>query len=47
MPYFEVGKSRRYADRRVGLSIAFLFMALCWFPTGWVRQSFVWKVHRN
>ena len=27
MPYFEVGKSRRYADRRVGLSIAFLFMA--------------------
>ncbi|MCA9935840.1 MAG: cytochrome b N-terminal domain-containing protein, partial [Anaerolineales bacterium] len=27
MPYFEVGKSRRYADRRVGLSVAFLFMA--------------------
>ncbi|MBE2197565.1 MAG: cytochrome bc complex cytochrome b subunit [Anaerolinea sp.] len=27
MPYFEIGKSRRYADRRVGLSVAFLFMA--------------------
>lgn len=27
MPYFEVGKSRRYADRRVGLSIASLFFA--------------------
>ncbi|MCA9978262.1 MAG: cytochrome bc complex cytochrome b subunit, partial [Anaerolineales bacterium] len=27
MPYFEVGKSRRYVDRRVGLSVAFLFMA--------------------
>jgi len=27
MPYFEVGKSRRYADRRLGLSIAMLFMA--------------------
>ncbi len=27
MPYFEVGKSRRYADRRLGLSVAFLFMA--------------------
>ncbi len=27
MPYFEVGKSRRYADRRVGLSVSFLFMA--------------------
>lgn len=27
MPYFEVGKSRRYADRRVGLSVAFIFMA--------------------
>ncbi len=27
MPYFEVGKSRRYADRRVGLSIAMLFIA--------------------
>ena len=27
MPYFEVGKSRRYADRRVGLSVALLFMA--------------------
>lgn len=30
MPYFEVGKSRRYADRRVGLSIAMLFIALMW-----------------
>lgn len=28
MPYIEVGKSRRYADRRVGLSVAFLFIAL-------------------
>ncbi len=27
MPYFEIGKSRRYADRRVGLSVSFLFMA--------------------
>jgi len=27
MPYFEVGKSRRYADRRVGLSVAMLFIA--------------------
>lgn len=27
MPYFEVGESRRYADRRVGLSVAFVFMA--------------------
>lgn len=27
MPYFEVGKSRRYADRRVGLSISMLFIA--------------------
>jgi hypothetical protein len=27
-PYIEVGKSRRYADRRVGLTVAFLFMAL-------------------
>ncbi len=27
MPYFEVGKSRRYADRRLGLSVSFLFMA--------------------
>jgi ubiquinol-cytochrome c reductase cytochrome b subunit len=30
MPYFEVGKSRRYADRRVGLSVAMLFVALMW-----------------
>jgi quinol-cytochrome oxidoreductase complex cytochrome b subunit len=28
MPYFEVGKSRRYADRRVGLTVAFLFIAV-------------------
>ncbi|MBX3055357.1 MAG: cytochrome bc complex cytochrome b subunit [Anaerolineae bacterium] len=27
MPYFEVGKSRRYADRRLGLSVSFLFIA--------------------
>ena len=27
MPYFEVGKSRRYADRRVGLTVASLFFA--------------------
>lgn len=27
MPYFEVGRSRRYADRRLGLSIAMLFIA--------------------
>ena len=27
MPYIEVGKSRRYADRRVGLSISMLFIA--------------------
>ena len=31
MPYFEVGKSRRYADRRVGLSVAFLFMTVMLF----------------
>ena len=28
MPYFEVGKSRRYADRRVGLSVSMIFIAL-------------------
>ncbi len=27
MPYIEVGKSRRYADRRVGLSVSMLFIA--------------------
>ncbi|HMT20833.1 MAG TPA: hypothetical protein PKE20_06230, partial [Promineifilum sp.] len=27
MPYIEVGKSRRYADRRVGLTVAMLFIA--------------------
>jgi len=27
MPYVEVGKSRRYADRRLGLSVAMLFIA--------------------
>ncbi len=27
MPYFEVGKSRRYADRRVGISVSMLFIA--------------------
>ena len=30
MPYIEVGKSRRYADRRVGLSVAMLFIAFMW-----------------
>lgn len=28
MPYFEVGKSRRYSDRRVGLSVAMFFIAI-------------------
>jgi hypothetical protein len=28
MPYFEVGKSRRYADRRVGLTVSMLFIAV-------------------
>jgi hypothetical protein len=27
MPYIEVGKSRRYADRRVGLTVSMLFIA--------------------
>jgi quinol-cytochrome oxidoreductase complex cytochrome b subunit len=27
MPYFEVGKSRRYADRRLGISISMIFIA--------------------
>jgi quinol-cytochrome oxidoreductase complex cytochrome b subunit len=27
MPYFEVGKSRRYADRRVGITVSMLFIA--------------------
>jgi ubiquinol-cytochrome c reductase cytochrome b subunit len=27
MPYFEVGKSRRYADRRLGLSVSMFFIA--------------------
>ncbi len=27
MPYFEVGNSRRYADRRVGISVSMLFIA--------------------
>ncbi|MCA9872432.1 MAG: cytochrome bc complex cytochrome b subunit, partial [Anaerolineales bacterium] len=35
MPYFEVGKSRRYADRRVGLSVAMLFMAFM-FVSNWM-----------
>lgn len=30
MPYFEVGKSRRFADRRVGLTVAMLFIAFMW-----------------
>lgn len=28
MPYFEVGTSRRYADRRLGISVSMLFIAL-------------------
>ncbi len=28
MPYFEVGKSRRYADRRIGISVSMVFIAL-------------------
>ena len=28
MPYIEVGKSRRYADRRIGLSVSMIFIAL-------------------
>jgi hypothetical protein len=28
MPYIEVGKSRRYADRRVGLTVASVFIAI-------------------
>jgi hypothetical protein len=35
MPYIEVGKSRRYADRRVGLSVAMLFMAAM-LVTNWM-----------
>ena len=27
MPYFEVGKSRRYADRRIGISVSMVFIA--------------------
>ncbi len=27
MPYIEIGKSRRYADRRIGLSVTMLFIA--------------------
>lgn len=30
MPYMEVGRSRRYADRRAGLSVSMLFIALMW-----------------
>jgi hypothetical protein len=30
MPYIEVGKSRRYADRRVGLTVAMVFIAFMW-----------------
>ncbi len=31
MPYIEVGKSRRYADRRVGLIVSMLFITFMWF----------------
>lgn len=30
MPYLEMGKSRRYADRRVGLTVSMLFIAFMW-----------------
>lgn len=30
MPYVEVGRSRRYSDRRVGLSVAAMFISLMW-----------------
>ncbi|MCB8917655.1 MAG: cytochrome bc complex cytochrome b subunit [Ardenticatenaceae bacterium] len=30
MPYVEVGRSRRYADRRVGLIVSMLFIAFMW-----------------
>ena len=30
MPYLEVGKSRRYADRRVGLTVSMLFISFMW-----------------
>jgi hypothetical protein len=30
MPYLEMGKSRRYAHRRVGLTVAMLFIAFMW-----------------
>ena len=35
----EVGKSRRYTDRRVGLSVGMLFIALCLSLTGWVHRN--------
>lgn len=35
MPYFEVGKSRRYADRRLGLSVSMVFIALM-FISNWM-----------
>ncbi len=35
MPYIEVGKSRRYADRRVGLSVSMLFIAFM-FVSNWM-----------
>jgi len=28
MPYFEIGKSRRYADRRIGISVSMIFIAI-------------------
>lgn len=34
-PYVEIGKSRRYADRRVGLTVAFVFMAIM-FMSNWM-----------
>lgn len=35
MPYLEVGKSRRYADRRVGLTVCMLFAAFM-FISNWM-----------
>ena len=39
MPYIEIGKSRRYADRRLGLSVTMLFIAFMlvsnWMGSAW------------
>lgn len=41
-PYYEVGKSRRYADRRKGLSLAMFFIAFMWTSV-WMGSP-EWKV---